>query len=191
MNRQELFDLHAKLCAQGLEIMKAKNQDYAGKGDGSPFKNFENSEILGVSRELGLMMRVMDKICRIKSFIESGTLAVKGEPVDDAVLDIINYMVLLMGMIEEKRGTQKLQDDINALRTVGRDHVHVPVERYKISPLDGWVDTTVDTIYDTAAPCPECGSCGGLHYCPGKQRMYWNDLVVDHGEGTLGEKESP
>ncbi len=68
------------------------------------------------------MLRVMDKFCRIKTFIESGTLAVKGEPVDDAILDIINYMVLLAGMIEEKREakldrrTQRVLDDVAGMR---------------------------------------------------------------------------
>ncbi len=143
MNRAELFELHKSLCDKGLEIMRAKNQDYAGKSGDSPFQNFERSEVLGIPRELGLLVRVMDKICRIKSFIEAGTLAVKGEPVDDAILDIINYMVLLNGMIEETR-IKKLQDEINALRTSARECVNVRVDRVKVEPVPDYDESAYE-----------------------------------------------
>ncbi len=129
MTREELFQLHQSMSAKGLEIMKVKNNDYAGSKVGdSPFENFRRSEVLGIPGELGLLVRVMDKICRIKTFVENGTLAVKGEPVDDAVLDILNYMVLLQGMIEERRAVRDFdpvmmaernsQDRINCLGAV-------------------------------------------------------------------------
>ncbi len=108
MTRDELFALHRDMATRALAIMQAKNRDYAGAAENvDPFANFRRSEVLGVPGELGLLIRVMDKICRIKTFIESGSLAVKTEPVDDAILDILNYMVLLQGMVEERRATAK------------------------------------------------------------------------------------
>lgn len=103
MTRERLFALHAELCNKALHIVRAKNQDYTSGG--SPFVNFKNAEVFGVPGELGLLIRVMDKLMRIQSFIHNGTLAVKGEPVEDAILDVMNYMILLAGMIEEKRAS--------------------------------------------------------------------------------------
>jgi hypothetical protein len=45
----------------------------------------------------------MDKFQRIRAFVTTGTLAVKDESVQDAVRDVINYMILLAGLIDERR----------------------------------------------------------------------------------------
>jgi hypothetical protein len=102
MNREQLLKLHDQLCEDARKIMSAKNQDYAG-GGADPFGNFRGSLFLGIEPELGLLMRCMDKFKRIEAFVNTGTLAVKNEPVDDAIRDVINYMVLLGGLIEERR----------------------------------------------------------------------------------------
>lgn len=102
--RDRLFSLHENLTQKALEIMRAKNHDYT-TGSGDPYSNFRNSSVVGVAPELGLLIRVIDKIMRLRTFISSGTLEVKNESVEDAIIDIINYMVLLAGLIEEnKRG---------------------------------------------------------------------------------------
>jgi len=84
--------------------MAAKNQDYAG-GTADCFGNFRAAKVLGTHPVIGLLMRCMDKFQRIRSFVSTGTLAVKSESVEDAIRDVINYMILLHGMIvEEARG---------------------------------------------------------------------------------------
>lgn len=79
--------------------MAAKNADYSHGG--SPFLNFRTAEILGVPAEKGLLIRVLDKIQRMKAFIDRGELSVQNESVEDAIEDVINYMILLKGMIRE------------------------------------------------------------------------------------------
>lgn len=111
MTSEQLFALHKVLCQNGLDTMRLKNHDYTAGG--SPFSNFRNSEILGVSGELGLLVRVIDKLMRIRTFITLGTLVVKTESVQDAIVDIINYMVLLAGMIEEKHLSMKDANEQN------------------------------------------------------------------------------
>jgi hypothetical protein len=101
LSREELLALHASLCDKGREIMRRKNQDYTAGG--GCFDNFRHAEVFGVPGETGLLIRVMDKLMRMKSFITNGTLAVKSESVEDAVVDVINYMVLLAGMIQERK----------------------------------------------------------------------------------------
>ena len=99
LTQTELLELHDALSETARDIMRAKNTDYTAGG--GVFANFDLSEQLGIPRELGLLLRVQDKLQRLRSFIDSGTLAVKDESATDAVLDIINYMILLAGMIKE------------------------------------------------------------------------------------------
>jgi hypothetical protein len=101
MTRQELLDLHGTTCNKAFSIMEAKNADYTG-GSEDPFANFRATEMLGVPAEIGILTRCLDKFQRIRSFTVNGTLAVKGESVDDAIEDVINYMVLLKGVIKER-----------------------------------------------------------------------------------------
>ena len=103
MNRAELLEHHAELCKKALEIMKEKNHDYAGKGGEEPFANFERCEAMGIcSTEQGFLVRVVDKVSRLSTFVDAGELKVKGEAWEDAVLDIINYMILLSGFVTSK-----------------------------------------------------------------------------------------
>lgn len=103
MTRDELLQLHEQTCEAARGIMTAKNQDYtANKGD-DPFANFKASAFIGVEPEIGVLMRCMDKFKRIESFARNGTLAVKTESVDDAIQDVINYMILLQGLTVERR----------------------------------------------------------------------------------------
>jgi hypothetical protein len=103
MTTDELFKLHNELTEEARNIMQAKNHDYRG-GSEDPFANFRDSKGLGVDPVIGIMLRMRDKQQRIKSFVETGQLKVKDEGVKDAVLDQINYLVLLYGMIVEKDG---------------------------------------------------------------------------------------
>lgn len=101
--RQDLFRLHDTICKNAINIMVAKNQDYAGTVNQDPFGNFRKSASLGIHPIKGILLRCLDKFSRLESFIESGTLAVKDEPVDDIFRDVINYMVLAAGLVEESR----------------------------------------------------------------------------------------
>ena len=100
MTRDELLKMHEDTCLASREIMARKNHDYTAGG--SPFANFEGSRYLGIDPVLGILLRVQDKMKRIETFVRQGTLAVKGESVDDAISDIINYMVLAKGIIRSQ-----------------------------------------------------------------------------------------
>ncbi len=102
MTKPELLQLHQDTCAKALEIMRAKNTDYTA-GTSDPFANFRASQIVGVDPIIGILSRSIDKFMRITSFVELGSLQVKDESVDDAFMDVINYMILGLGMIRESR----------------------------------------------------------------------------------------
>lgn len=97
-----VFALHDELTRHARGIMEAKNHDYRG-GSGDPYANFRGSVSLGVDPITGVLLRVQDKLMRIKTFAEKGELKVKGEGLKDAVTDVINYMVLAYGLATEKR----------------------------------------------------------------------------------------
>jgi len=101
MTRDELFQLHEDICRRALVIMRHKSADYASGT--YTFANFKRGEILGfASAEEGLMLRVVDKISRISTFLKKGELKVGNETVQDSILDVINYMILLQGLLEDK-----------------------------------------------------------------------------------------
>jgi hypothetical protein len=113
MTTEELLKVHEVTCGKARQIMRVKNSDYSG-GSGDPFSNFRISEMFNVPAEIGILMRCTDKFKRIESFVRAGTLQVKNEPVDDAIEDVINYMVLLKGVIEMRRkvGSEKKLADV-------------------------------------------------------------------------------
>ncbi len=95
-----LFNRHEVLCARARELLKSKNHDYRG-GSGDPYANFRGSTAFGIDPIVGLMLRMQDKLMRIKTFAEKGTLQVKSEGVEDAIIDLINYSVLMAGLCAE------------------------------------------------------------------------------------------
>jgi hypothetical protein len=101
-NRDELLALHDKLCAEAKEIMKVKNQDYTA-GSGDPFANFRGASMFGIEPEQGLILRMQDKLMRVVSFIKLGELAVPDEGILDIGHDLINYSILLTGLMLERK----------------------------------------------------------------------------------------
>ena len=102
MTREELFSLHEETCKKCLAIMIKKNHDYTGGDDSRPFANFKDSEVFGIPGELGILLRVLDKMKRLQAFVSTGELHVDDEGWEDACDDIVNYMILLKGMLTEK-----------------------------------------------------------------------------------------
>lgn len=99
MTKPEYMTFHKQMCDKMVEITAKKNADYTGKGD-DPFANFRRCEQLDIcSVEAGFLTRMTDKMARINSFVQSGTLQVKDESVLDTLLDLANYSILMAGYI--------------------------------------------------------------------------------------------
>lgn len=82
-----------------LAIHDAKNHDYAGEG-GDPYSNFRECEDIGIPAWKGILIRMSDKWSRIKNLVDSDP-AVKGESIKDTLLDLANYSILCLLMLEE------------------------------------------------------------------------------------------
>ncbi len=103
MERQEYLDFHATQCTRMLEITRKKNADYTGDS-GDPFFNFTRVEAMGIaSTPQGFLTRMLDKFARITSFAQKGKLEVEDESVQDTLLDLANYCILMMGYIEDQK----------------------------------------------------------------------------------------
>lgn len=96
----DLLRLHSDLCQQALELIAKKNNDYAYGSD--PYSNFRGSTMFHVLPEIGILLRMSDKMKRIETFVNSNNLKVKEETAIDACIDIINYAVLIAGLIKEQ-----------------------------------------------------------------------------------------
>ena len=73
-----------------------KNTDYAQTQE--PFSNFEMVEALKIcDTSTGILVRISDKIARISNLLKrNGSRAIEEEKVEDTMLDLINYSVILL-----------------------------------------------------------------------------------------------
>ncbi len=116
MNSKELLQLHDDTCNACKAIMKQKNSDYTGgKGATDVFANFNASKMLGIHPVQGLLLRVIDKIQRIRSFTNDKELSVPNETVEDACDDIVNYAILAKAMLMEERS--QIEQPVSKLPT--------------------------------------------------------------------------
>lgn len=90
-----------------LETAKRKNADYAGEHS-DPFKNFKNANVVGVTVERGILVRLMDKMSRVSNLIDKEA-QVKDEAITDTIDDAINYLAILKAYIQnEQRSKEKI-----------------------------------------------------------------------------------
>ena len=106
MDREFFKKFHQELCSEAFELMCRKNQDYGGSTDA--FANFRMSALLGLRPEQGVLLRMQDKMARLVSFLRNGDLAVKEEGWRDACVDIVNYSIILCGLLTQESATQRL-----------------------------------------------------------------------------------
>lgn len=84
--RQVLMRLHDDITDAAKDVMTRKNQDYANAKD--PFANFRTFG------GLGILVRLSDKLARLRQYEERGIFTVADESLKDTVLDGINYLIL-------------------------------------------------------------------------------------------------
>lgn len=102
MNKEQWVECFNAYLELMRETMLAKNKDYTGVTS-DPFANFTRVEALGIaSVEVGFLTRMTDKLSRINSFVQKGSLAVKSESVEDTLIDLANYSLLMAGYIKSK-----------------------------------------------------------------------------------------
>ena len=101
MNKKEYIQYHKEMCDKMISITEQKNADYTGSSD-DPFANFRVCEQLGVcSVAQGFVVRMTDKLKRIISIaVQQNKVKVLSETVEDTLLDLANYCILLAGYLK-------------------------------------------------------------------------------------------
>lgn len=92
------IELHKQICGNMHNTYKAKNADY---GDSFTKVRREYPE--------AICIRLMDKLERLKTLLKGAEQQVKGESIDDTLLDIANYAIMEL----TERKMQRNDDDID------------------------------------------------------------------------------
>lgn len=103
MRRETLINHHVSVCGCARDLMIKKNQDYASSSDA--FGNLDLVESVShgdMSTEQGIIVRLADKLSRAWTLTKQPP-AVASESLDDTILDIINYAVLLSAKLYDRR----------------------------------------------------------------------------------------
>ena len=89
------------------EVVEAKNNDYSNGGEFfSNFKFVERYKVTSV--EKGFLVRMLDKVSRLASLIaEEKEIKVKDEKIEDTLLDLANYSILLATYIKHKNESRR------------------------------------------------------------------------------------
>lgn len=97
--RESLFDKHKLMTKEARILLKKKNKDYGGATE--PYKNFRAVDFLGVHPGVAILVRMVDKISRVNTYIKNDCVGLytDHEGVYDSLIDIINYSVLLAGLL--------------------------------------------------------------------------------------------
>ena len=112
MTKKEYLDFHKSCCDKMVSITAAKNADYTGDNE-DPFSNFSYVEKLGIcSVEVGFLTRMTDKLSRIRALTKQDA-QVKDESIQDTLIDLANYCVLLAGYLRNKKQEASLQESFN------------------------------------------------------------------------------
>lgn len=89
------FDIE-RLIGELAALRAAKGHDYSSDEEDT----FENLRLFGWQ---GILVRIGDKVMRLKSFSKKGLLKVKDEKVEDTMQDLINYALYLLIVYRQEK----------------------------------------------------------------------------------------
>lgn len=91
---EHYWEIHEEIT----NLHKKKGADYGSDTD--PFANLRAASEIGLSSWKGVMLRILDKVHRLKAFCKKGVLA--NESVEDSFLDLANYSMLALALFREE-----------------------------------------------------------------------------------------
>lgn len=96
-----LIDMIKETYDECVDIVRHKNSDYATDED--PFKNFRLVQNIGLaSVEVGILVRISDKIARIVNLLKHEPNC-QEESIEDTLKDTINYLAILRCFIKKEK----------------------------------------------------------------------------------------
>lgn len=100
-------------------VYEAKDSDYSATG--LPMGNLRKCEDAGIEAWRGCLVRIGDKMSRLENFLKEKEYLVISEKAEDTVIDLANYAILMICLIEEIKDphsdfywnlSDKVQDDL-------------------------------------------------------------------------------
>lgn len=98
-SKADYYKFVEQTFAEMLELIKRKNADYTAGADDA-FANFRRAEPVVPMLE-ATWVRWGDKIQRVDAYFRNGKLEVANEGLEDALLDVIGYSMILLGELKE------------------------------------------------------------------------------------------
>ncbi len=93
---------YLKLLDDMRELHIKKNAGYAGAGASDPWRNFRACEQFGISAGDGVITRMSDKWSRAQSLWKDKSNEQVGESVEDTLMDLAAYSLILICLLREK-----------------------------------------------------------------------------------------
>ena len=97
---------YLKLLDEMRSLHIAKNMGYSGESK-DRWANFRMSEVFGVPDYLGALVRMSDKWVRITNLIKNPDLDKVGESVEDTLMDLASYCLIVICLLREKRNNEQ------------------------------------------------------------------------------------
>lgn len=88
-----------RLLEEMARVHSDKNHDYAMSVD--PLSNFRKAQVFGVAPSRGALVRMSDKWSRLEQLV-GGTKTPKNESVRDTLMDLANYALLTVLLMEDE-----------------------------------------------------------------------------------------
>jgi len=109
MQQQEYLDKFSDTLQDMLELTKKKNADYSWQEDA--FSSFKLVEKLWVcDTETWFITRMTDKMSRLNNLLKSWQQKVLDEKIEDTLLDLANYAIIMKLYLEERKRVSDLVD---------------------------------------------------------------------------------
>lgn len=93
---------YLQLLGEMKSLHIRKNAGYSGEST-DRWANFRMSEVFGVPAYLGALVRMSDKWIRITNLIKNPDLDKVGESIEDTLLDLSSYCLIVICLLREKR----------------------------------------------------------------------------------------
>lgn len=125
----------ADILVEALELHNKKSKDYGSDDD--PYKNVRASEEFGIPAWCGGLLRVNDKITRLKQFSKRGNLA--NESAEDSMIDCVVYFAIILMLYREASSQDTptgIVDGSTILSTGSGGGVSAGSKKYLQVPLD-------------------------------------------------------
>lgn len=87
------------LIEEMKHVHAIKGHDYGDRV--RPYQNLRVSEEIGVPAWKGTLIRLLDKVARLKTYAAQGELLVKDETIKDTCVDLANYLIIDLILLHE------------------------------------------------------------------------------------------